>query len=216
MKITCDCSKLTKHLNDFIKGCKETANKFVDALSKDIETNARRNYNNAINEITGDDPYIYVSRQVNGASATVRCEGSQVLFAEFGAGKQNSYREIDTQVGSYTRTSVKGTVYTVNAYTRTMIYSLGGFAKGGMIENIPRPSGIVELGHYGKGYGMNDFWVRPTTNHRLADRESNVHKKNGDIRNDVVWTMGNRPLRCLYRARNTAIADYKRGRLKVK
>ena len=71
MKITCDCSKLTKHLNDFIKGCKETANKFVDALSKDIETNARRNYNNAINEITGDDPYINVSRQVNGASATV-------------------------------------------------------------------------------------------------------------------------------------------------
>lgn len=193
--------------------------KIVDALSHEIEINARRNFDNAVDEISGDNPYVVVSRVVSNYKASVICQGEQVLFAEFGAGVENSYKEITSRIGEHTRTSSKGTVYRVNAYDRTMVYGVGGFKSTfkGMVETIPRPSGIVPLGEYGKKLGRNDMWVRPTTNGRMAEgQEFPVHASKGGHRTDVVWTRGTRPLRCLWKARNTAIAKYRSGRLNIK
>ncbi len=203
-----DPQKLVKNIE---KNVKASAPKIVDAVSKEIEVNAKRNFNRAIPEIGADNPYIVVSRVVNGNSATIRCIGEQVLFAEFGAGLHNSYFERTITIDNYTRGN-----FSVKGYDRTIVFSARGFSKGGMKELMPRPSGIVQLGKYGKGYGVNEYWVRPTTNGRLASRETNVHKRNGEMRNDVIWTMGTKPVRALWRARNTALNKLFSGRLNIK
>jgi len=208
-----DPQQLVKNILDNVKA---TAPKIVDAVSREIEINARKNFNQAIDDISGDNPYVSVSRVVSGNRATVMCIGEQVLFAEFGAGSQNTYNEITSTIGDYSKVSSKGNTFTVKGYDRTIVYSARGFANGGMTEKAPRPNGIVPLGTYGKGWGVNEYWVRPTQNGRLANRETRVHKPNGEVRDNVAWTMGTKPVRALWRARNTAKNKLLSGRLNIK
>jgi len=193
-----------------------TVPKVLDAFSREIEVNAQKNFNDALIDISGDNPYVWVERTVGKNKARVKCVGEQVLFAEFGAGINNSFTEKDILVGEHSRVSSSGATFRVKGHTRTIVYSARGFKNGGMEETIQRPAGIVPLGTYGKGQGQNLFWVRPMRNGRYGSKESQVHKKNGDIRNDVVWTEGTRPVRGLWRARNTAISKLGSGRLNVK
>lgn len=207
-----DPQKLIKNI---IKNVEAGAPKIVDAVSKEIEVNARRNFNRAINDISGENPYVVVSRSLNGKSATITCIGEQVLFAEFGAGSLNAYKEITTTINDYSRQSSKGNSFVVKGYDRTIVYSATGFKNGGMTEYMPRPSGIVPLGKYGKGHGKDDYWFYYSVNGRLANREVlwRMSNLNGMY---VIKTEGTPPIRALYRARNTAINKLQSGRLKIK
>lgn len=207
--------KPTKLIAELLKDVKATQPKILEAFSKEVEVNARRNFNRAVEDISGDNPYISVVRTVSGNTAKISCIGEQVLFAEFGAGTQNSYYEKDIYVESHFAGTGSHTYY-VQGYYRTVGYNAKGFKSGGIEEYMPRPSGIVGLGEYGKGHGKDDFWVRPTLNGRMANRETLVHGRNGEVRNGVLWTMGTKPVRALYRARNTAINKLVSGRLKIK
>ena len=209
-------NKLPQSIADqLLNDVKESAPRILEAFSKEIEVNARKNFNQAVNDISGDNPYITVVRRISGLNATISCIGEQVLFAEFGAGQQNAYYEKTIQVESHFITNAYGTFY-VKAHERTIGINAKGFKSGGVVETMPRPSGIVNLGEYGKGYGKNDYWVRPTSNMRMANGESHVYKRNGDQKTDALWTTGTKPVRGLYRARNTAINKLQSGRLKIK
>lgn len=202
-------SELIKSIESNVKVANS---KWLEAVSKDIEKNARRNFNQALNDISGDDPHIEVVRTVNGNSATVKCIGSQVLFAEFGAGINNSFTERDISVGEHTRVSSSGTTYRVKGHTRTIVYSARGFEKGGTEEYIERPAGIVPLGTYGKGQGMKTVWVRHTDNGRVGNNE----EADRGGRTDIIWTRGTRPVRGLWRATNLTRHRLATGRLNVK
>ena len=227
----------TKVIDELMRDVKATAPKVLEAFSKEVEVSARRNFNRAINDISGDNPYVEVVRRISGNNATITCYGEQVLFAEFGAGKSNAYIENEIYVESHFAISSKNVLYYVQGYYKVIGLNARGFRNFGRTETMPRPWGIVPLGEYhsslkggygnyymsvwnGKQYngsqGKNDFWVRPTQNGRMANRETHVHKKNGEIRPNVVWTMGTKPVRALYRARNTAINKLQSGRLKIK
>ena len=218
--------------NDLLADVKASMPKILEAFSKEVENNARKNFNKAVPEISGDNPYVVVSRKVSGNQATISCSGEQVLFAEFGAGIFNSFKEIDVYVPEHTATTSSGATYRVRGYTKTLLINARGFKAGGLKEKYPRPFGIVPLGQYhsslqggygnyymtvwnGKKYagsrGMNEFWVRHTDNGRMGNNENAVRG-----RSDVVWTKGTRPVRGLWRARNTAISKLVNGRLKIK
>jgi hypothetical protein len=205
-----------KLADNLLNDVKATAPKIVEAFSSEVEVNARRNFDKALLEISGDNPYITVQRTVSGDTATISCSGEQVLFAEFGAGIHNTYREKEVYVESHFAISRSNTLYYVEGHYKTIGLRARGFTDNGMTENMPRPAGIVELGHYGKGLGMLEWWVRPSTNMQKALGESNVHKKNGEIKQGVLWTQGTKPVRGLWRARNTAINKLLSGRLKLK
>lgn len=229
---------------DLLNDVKATMPKVLEAFSQEVEVNARKNFIKAIPDISGDNPYVSVSRTISGKTATISCSGEQVLFAEFGAGIFNSFKEIDVFVPEHTATTSSGATYRVKGYTKTLLINARGFKAGGLEEKLPRPNGIYPLGEYaGRVYfngsnnlsneqwnyalywanrtgfgsqGKNPFWVRSTTNGRKANGESNVHDRNGNVRTGVVWTQGTKPVRGLWRARQTAINKLNSGRLKIK
>ena len=206
----------TKIMQEMLEDVKAVAPKLTEAFSKEVADTAQRNFNNALLDISGDDPYVVVSRTVKGNHATITCTGQQVLFAEFGAGLQNAYREREVFVEGHLAISRTNTLYFVEGHHRTIGLNARGFKDMGTTETMPRPSGIVELGEYGKGLGTLEWWVRPSKNMQKAHGESNVHKKNGEIKQGVLWTTGTKPVRGLYRARNTAINKLQSGRLDIK
>lgn len=207
---------------DLLNDVKATMPKVLEAFSQEIEVNARKNFIKTIPDISGDNPYVSVSRTIIGNTATISCSGEQVLFAEFGAGIFNSFKEIDVYVPEHTATTSSGATYRVKGYTKTLLINARGFKAGGLEEKYPRPSGIDPLGEYryhryaNGSMGKNMFWVRSTTNGRRANRESNVHDRNGNVKTGVVWTQGTKPVRGLWRARQTAINKLNSGRLKIK
>jgi len=208
-------NKLPQSIADqLLNDVKESAPRILEAFSKEIEVNARKNFNQAVNDISGDNPYITVVRRISGLNATISCIGEQVLFAEFGAGQQNAYYEKTIQVKSHFITNAYGTFY-VKAHERTIGINAKGFKSGGTVETMPRPSGIVNLGEYGKGYGKDDYWFYYSVNGRLTNREVlwRMSNLNGMY---VIKTEGTPPIRALYRARNTAINKLQSGRLKIK
>ena len=148
-----------------------------------METDARRNFRQNMEMVGADDPFVDVSRIVNGDHATITCKGNQVLFIEFGAGAGNTWNEMSDRP------------------TTSSFKMIGGT----LTELAPRPTGIVELGNYGKGLGKNDYWIRPTRTMMLKGRESYVRRADGSIKYGVLWTMGTRPMRALWRARNSAL-----------
>jgi len=227
----------TKVISELLQDVKATAPKVLEAFSKEVEVSARKNFNRAVNDISGGNPYITVVRTVSGLNAKITCMGEQVLFAEFGAGIFNSYAE--KYIESHFAISRANVLYYVQGHYRTIAFTTRGFTNGGMTETMPRPAGIYPLGQYegrgketwgqlfgtyvnmrkNQGYssqGINEYWVRPSQNGRMANRESRVHKPNGEVREGVVWTMGTKPVRGLYRARNTAINKLQSGRLNIK
>ena len=207
-----------KHLLEDVKA---TQPKLIEAMSKEIEVNARKNFNRAVDDISGDNPYVVVSRVVNGNRATISCSGEQVLYAEFGAGLLNKYREKEIYVESHLAISRSNNLFYVQGHYKTIGYNARGFKNSGETEIMPRPAGIGELGHnpmakHTPSWGINDFWFRPSTNGRVSSMETWKRKKNGDIDPNYVWTTGTRPVRALYRARETARNKLLSGRLKIK
>jgi len=207
-----------KLIDELMQDVKATMPKLVDAFSREVEVNARKNFNRAVNDISGDNPYVSVSRTVSGNNAKIICGGEQVLYAEFGAGLQNSYREKEVYVESHFAISRSNTLYYVQGHYRTIGLNAKGFAYKGMFEDLifyERPQGIVPLGNYGV-HGKDDFWFRPSTNGRTGSMEAIKKKRNGELDPRYVWTMGTVPVRGLCRARNTAINKLQSGRLNIK
>lgn len=211
----------SKVITELLQDVKATAPKIVEAFSKEVEVSARRNFNRAINDISGDNPYISVVRTVSGLNAKITCSGEQVLYAEFGAGLLNKYAEKEIYVESHFAISKSNTLYYVQGHYRTVGYNAKGFKDMGETEIMPRPQGIGALGHnpeawHTPSWGINDFWFRKTTNGRTGSMETLKKKRNGEIDDRYVWTMGTKPVRGLYRARNTAINKLQSGRLNIK
>ena len=168
-----------------------TVTNIVEKTTKD----AQRNFNKFEVNASTDNPRVTVSHSMyetsgDVTSSTVRCVGEQVIFIEFGVGYNNSLvKEAGRSgVGSWGgKSGNEGAI---------------GFEEGGVTEIAPRPAGVVPLGQYGKGLGSDDCWIRPSAlgiPNEYAG-ESYVHKKNGDVRTDVVWTVGHNPARALWTA----------------
>jgi len=199
MKITLnqDVGALTKRIETDIDNL---AVGVVDSLATSIEEGARKNFNRARGLISSDFDYVNVSRHVeNKYAQTISCTGDQVLFIEFGVGVFNKSRYSVTEIVGWSGEHISW------KYTERPNFGFK-LKQNRLIEEAPRPRGIVELGHYGKGYGMDDFWIRPskTGMPNTYIGESSVHKKNGGIRSDVVWTKGHPPMRALWRAVRSA------------
>lgn len=184
-------------INQLTKRNKEICDKMLDVVSKEVERNARRNFRQEIENISGDNPYVDVTRTISNGEATIECGGEQVLFAEFGAGKNNLY-------------------YTNGLGLDMLSTRSFQYIDGEPTEIAPRPKGIVPLGEYGKGHGKDDFWFRPTYNQRTGSKEALKIKRNGDTDPRYVWTKGTRPIRGLWRARNLAYRKLIEGRLDIK
>lgn len=189
----------------------------VDKLSETIMKSAQRNFDQDPDDVGADDPTVVVTRTYSGNNAEVICRGDQVLFIEFGAGAMNKSKEI--MYHSSFKDSIEwegGIRETVTVgYREIPVY--GFKSTGGNIREIaPRPQGIVPLGYYGKGYGMNNYWVRPSRTMVKKNREGYVHTKDGGIRNGALWTCGTPPKRALWRARSSALSKLLSGRLKLK
>lgn len=203
--------RLIKNLNDDIS---KMPSIIVDAVSEDMTKSAQRNFDRDLDDVGADDPYVRVSRRVNGESAEVICTGNQVLFIEFGAGTMNAKKgyTLDKYSVSFSNGYQNAVITKVRSGREIPAY---GFKAGGN-EIAPRPNGIVELGEYGKGYGTQDHWVRPTKTGVLKNRERYVFDRNGVKREGVLWTDGTYPKRALWRARNSSLNKLLSGRLKLK
>lgn len=205
MKVTInlDINKLCQRIEDDLD---KFATGIVESLSVSIEKGARRNFNNSRGLISSDFDFVNVARFVDSKyQQTIECSGDQVLFIEFGAGAQNKSR--------YTASEVVGWHGEHISWKYTERPNFGFKIKNNrLLEEAPRPAGIVELGTYGKGYGADDWWIRPSItgipNKYIG--ESNVHIKDkygndtGRVRSDVVWTKGHPPMRALWRAVRSA------------
>lgn len=208
-------SSLTKQLKLDIKAIMP---KIVEGVSKEIEIGARQNFTRAINDISGDNPFVNVIRSVNGNEAKVVCGGEQVLFAEFGAGEFNAYEEREISVKEHNAMSkVSGTTYVVKAYTKTVIFNARYFSNYGMKEKAPRPHGIDKLGHYhlsryNASMGIYKRWIRSTTNGRYSPTMENPKHGNPNL----IWTTGTKPVRGLWRAIISAKNKLNNGRLELK
>lgn len=207
-------ASLTKQLKLDIKAIMP---QIVEGVSKEIEVGARRNFIRAITDISGDNPFVNVSRSINGNQAEVVCGGEQVLFAEFGAGIDNSYYEKDIEVAEHNAISRSGITFVVRGYTKTVVFSAKGFSAYGMKEKAPRPLGIDKLGHYhlsryNASMGLYHRWIRSTTNGRYSPTMENPKHDNPNL----IWTTGTRPVRGLWRAIMSAKNKLLSGRLKLK
>lgn len=188
-------SEVEKELLRRIKMTRDSVcSRIVEKTTKD----AQRNFNQFEVNASTDNPRVSVSHSLIASSgdvtsSTVQCYGEQVIFIEFGVGVNNSVPKLAGKFDP--RTSYLGDK------------SAFGFAEQGSVETAERPSGVVPLGHYGKGLGNEDVWIRPSAlgiPNEYAG-ESHVHKKDGSVRTDVVWTVGHNPARALYRAYTNAV-----------
>lgn len=181
---------------------KAFASQCAEKLSKEAERMTRRNFNEFAHEVSSDYQNVAVARtKLSDTSYRISCVGNQVIFIEFGVGAEN----VQGTRGSGNRTI---------DYFKSSTFSYADEGRTRIVENAPRPAGVVGLGRYGKGHGKDDYWVRPSIDGvPKTATESHVHKKNGDVRTDVVWTMGHRPARALYRGFMNALNKLLGGKL---
>ena len=169
------------------KQIEELAEKTVEVVGKEIEQEARANFNKAKFEIPADDPTINVNALPTIKATktswyrTIVCDGREVLFTEFGAGIMHS---------NETSTVVRSGQYD--------------------IEYAWRPVGF-EIGSYGKHQGLNDYWVYRGVR---ESKWSQKFEKKPD--QDLIITQGIRPVRALYRAVGNVFRKLGSGRLKIK
>lgn len=144
-------------------------------LPKDIEKTARLHFNRAVKEVPADNPYVVVSSNTNGKSATIYCLGEQVLFIEFGAGIKYS------------------------THTSTVLTD----SENHQVEYASRPAGIVGIGEYGQGRGKDDSWKYLSRTGRES-LHSHIYsqKASGET---LMITSGIRPVRALYLAVNSGV-----------
>lgn len=171
-----------KGVQKVVENLKERANyiarEAVEEISKDMEIDAQKNFSRFAREVSADDRFVSVHREKQGDyEATIVCQGTQVLFIEFGVGVMNETDSRDKNEKQQ-RPTIDG------AY----------------------PANV--LGGYGKGYGKDDYWVRPAKYVNRSAGETNVHDRNGNVKQGVAWTMGHRPARALWRARFSALQKF--------
>jgi len=209
-------SQIARLVNNLKHDIPKVGEIVVDKLSEEITKTAQRNFDQDPNDVGADDPVVNVTRSYAGNQAEVVCSGDQVLFIEFGAGAQNSFRNAK----DYNRLGAKheweGFIEQTTIKVQGRIIPARGFADYGTKEIAPRPNGIVPLGEFGQKRGKNDYWVRPSRTMEKKNREGYVHTKNGGIRNGALWTCGTPPKRALWRARSSALSKLLSGRLKLK
>lgn len=218
-----------------------TAEKIIDNLEKDIERyrddlvnavtdniskSAQRNFNSFIKYASTDYPYIHVAsfplkkEGQDRATRLIECIGTQVLFIEFGVGAYNSTKKTvehtddgtvvsfgEKPIGTFTRVKVMQSVKWGNTTgINTMFMN---------VDTAQRPHPVVPLGTYGKGHGQDEMWIRPSATGipNLTAGETHVHTRNGDVREDVVWTTGHPPARALYRAVRSTMKKLAGGKL---
>ena len=196
MKVVIDnkISDLVKRLEKKVdEVTKQTLNSYVDYASN----LAQRGFDRFAFEASTDYPSVLVNstplrKDDDIYSRTIECRGDQVLFIEFGVGLMK-YTDIETRL-----------------YEGILKDEHG-------MPISSRPSSIDEIGTYGKGYGSQDFWVRPSVDGipRNADEMPVAIRGNPtQSRTDVVWTKGHRPARALYRAVGMAMRRLLGGKLK--
>lgn len=202
IKIESNVNKKT--LEQFVE---DFAERYIHTVGEGTVKRARRNFNKAI-RVTGADisrSTVEVFASYGHHSVTISCIGEQVLFQEFGAGRFNIYsRKVDYNVDDIS----DSVTWRDNFSNTTWKYGSRGEVEELKYGMGARPAGIIGLGKYGKGYGMNEIWVRPSQDGipNLDAGESYVHKKNGDIKvskttgDTMIWTYGTPPTRSLYRA----------------
>lgn len=175
----------------------------IDWLTKEVKIRTEKALNNVVDyatnqaqngfdrftfEVPSDDPFVFVYSSPMAQtkkyeySRTIKCVGNQVLFIEFGAGKY--YYTGDTEARLYQ------SVLPINL----------------------RPSGIYDIGNYGKGRGKDDVWFYKSQTGRESENASLFRQnRNGEA---IMITHGNRPARALYRAVGMAIRRLKGGKFK--
>lgn len=186
----------------------------VKALAKDICQNTRRNYLRIRDQIPAMDDFIDVWYSTLGKdSAKVVCGGTQLLFVEFGAGMQNSMKEVETARLYYNDDfSVKNVVW----ITRDIPAHGFSLKSNRLTEEAPRPNGIVGLGQYGKGLGKDSSWIFSDVNLIPDNGVNHTHMIRATNNYFVYRTSGIAPQRILWRARNTSINKLLSGRLRIK
>lgn len=187
MKLSSQIELITKKLKQHVDNYCENV---ITETGNEIERSARRNFNNALDEIPADDPIIRVYsmptfKGSRGFQKTILCEGNQVLFTEFGVGVSHS-----TESSTIVMDNNK------------------------QIEYASRPAGIVGIGEYGLHRGKDDVWLYKSRNRResLHSHFAKTNRK-GEF---IMITSGIRPVRALYRAVGTAFRKLGSGRLKIK
>lgn len=182
-----------------LKSIERTRDSILTKIVEKTTRDAQKNFNAFEVQASTDNPKVSVhhgsyQKSLDEISCEVYCYGDQVAFIEFGVGYNNSLIKANGSVGVGSWGGKSGN------------QGAFGFAEGGLDETsiggTRSQLGIHELGHYGKGLGSDDVWIRPSMfgiPNEYAG-ESHVHKKDGSVRTDVVWTVGHNPARALWRA----------------
>ena len=183
---------------NLVKKLEMSRNRLLNDFVEKVASTTQKTFNKYEVEVSADNPHVSVhtspfhKESEDKVSRSVICSGEQVLFIEFGVGYNNSL----------IKSTVSDDGKKVRWGGKTGNQGAYGFEEGGVDEIYPRPAGIVPLGFYGKGLGRDDYWIRPSAfgipNTHIG--ESHVHRADGSVRTDVVWTAGHNPLRALYRA----------------
>lgn len=131
-----------KGLKQTLKNVKERADylarQAVEEISKDMEIDARKNFSRFARNVSADDRFVNVSRAKNSDySSTIYCQGTQVLFIEFGVGVRNATSSRDN-AERQPRPVIDGN-YPAN--------KLGGYGKGrGKDDYWVRPAQTINRG----------------------------------------------------------------------
>lgn len=179
--------EIINHINQLVKKKQQET---LDKVCKETQLQAQRSFNRVKPEVPADYPDVvvsqsstfYVDKETIGRK--IICQGSQVLFIEFGAGIKHK-----------TETST--------------IVNDGS----GDIEWASRPQGIVGIGEYGKGYGKNDYWFYKSQTGRGSTNSEQI-RYNPKNNSYTMITIGIRPVRALYLAIGLAFRKLLGGKLK--
>jgi len=167
------------------KKVKEAQQSVCNNLRVDVEQRARRNFLRASKEIPSADTFIDVFSIEQSNGFKIVCGGTQVLFAEFGAGKS-----------FYHRTPMTTDENNVE------------------IEKAPRPTGIVGIGEYGKHYGKQEKWYFSDTNLIESNGKNHTSLVKATKSGNLIYiTEGIRPTRALYNAVSSGIKVFTQGKI---
>jgi len=82
---------------------------------------------------------------------------------------------------------------------------INSFTEPNPFRKTVKPQKVIkELGQYGKGRGMQDYWIFTNTNISLTHATPNlafVVDRQGNPRPNTFWTGGNKPARAMWGAR---------------
>ena len=180
-----DLSSQINHItNKYKRHIAETEQKVLEAVSKEIERTAKANFRRAEAEVPADDPHVDVSRH--------RISKTQMEI-ECG-GDQVLFIEF----GAGTREHLKTRSFGIEGEKET--------------EKAPRPSGIYSIGGYGRHHGRDNYWFYNSVTGRISTNNQYVRTSKAGLQ--AMLTIGIRPHRALWRARNIALKKLRLNKLR--